>query len=395
MKKTLLLLCSLSAIYADTVNLEHIIEQTKQKHPLFQALKHQQLALKAQREADFASEPFALSLSGANASPDEGDDAVEYSVGLSKNFAFGDTKSLAKEARHYTDSAIMISQEKALISISNRIQNLYHQSCLDRKNSTLLTNSLSAFEKLYAKKQKAYKYHEISKKELLQLQMQLREIRQKVQSSQAKERISKERLYDESELDETLTLSCQDLTPLSPTVKTDLAPFMLSADAFAKELQAMEKLQKRYNKSIDSIEIGTTYDDEIDTKRVGIGFAMPLSFTSQKNEKNRVALLHKEELKRFQFHNKMIQKMGEHKSLKAKLQTSYDAIIMIEDNLQSYQETLMPLIEKSFQLGESSVIEYIFGQQKLIALSQELIEKKKSYYNTLFNLYTTIELEKK
>lgn len=395
LKTVLLLLSSATIMIASPITLHEIMQQTKAKHPLFQAKVQQEKALEAQAKSDFAADPFSLGVQTANASPKGAEDEREYSLGLSKNIALFGTKSLALLAQRLQNDAILINNNKRLISLSNHIQNLYHQSCLDSKNYHLLEASLAAFETLYAKKERAYKYKEISKKELLQLQMQLREIKQKVHTAKAEATISKERLYDESELDTHTPLSCQDLTPMVATIRLKHAPFMLSADAFGKEMQSLEKLQNRYNRPFESLDVAATYDDEIDTKRIGVGFSLPLSFSSSKNEYARAALLHQEELQRFEFHNKMIQKMGTYKALKSKLQTEYDALIMIEENLEAYKTSLMPLVEKSFAYGESSVIEYILAKEQLLGLSKSLIERQKSYYNTLFNLYTTIELEKK
>lgn len=394
MKAPLTLLLLTSIMIAQPLTLEDILAQTKAQHPLFQAKEQTRLSLEAQSKADFASEPIGVSLGGGQASPDEGDDAFEYSLGISKTFAFGNTKALGLSAQRLQNEAKLLQKEKALILLSNRIQNLYHQSCLDKEKSAVIEASLQTYRTLYKKKQKAYKYQEISKKELLQLGMQMRSLKQKAQSSHASEKISQEKLYDLSTLDKRQPLSCQDITPIRAKISFDETPFLLSQSAFNKELLSLSKLEKRYSKSFDSIDIGASYDDEIDTKRVGVGFMIPLSFTSAKNEQNHISIMHKRELKILEQKNWMMEQTSHQKQLASELESAYNAIIMIEENHTLYQDTLMPLIEKSFRYGESSSLEYILGRQKLLELSQELIQTKKTYYDTLFKLYSLIEMEK-
>ncbi len=394
MKLFLLFLFSTSIMIAQTITLKEVLRQTKSGHPLFKAKEQIRLSLEAQSRANFATEPFALSLHGAEATPDEGDDAFEYSVGLSKSFAFGDTKTLGLSAQRLENEATLLEKEKSLIRLSNRIQNLYHQSCLDKENRLLIEASLKSYQTLYEKKKKAYKYHEISKKELLQLEMQMRSLKQKAKSSLSREKISQESLYDLSLIGKHQPLSCQDMAPLVAQISFDGVLFSLSQDAFSKALLSLDKLEKRYNKSIDSIDIGASYDDEIDTKRVGVGFALPLSFTSEKNEQMHLSILHQKKLKKLQQISWIQEQVGNKKQLEGELKNNYNAIIMIKENLALYHDSLMPLIEKSFKYGESSSLEYIFGRQKLLELSQELIQTKKAYYNRLFALYSLLEMEK-
>ncbi len=394
MKLFLLFLFSTSIMIGAPITLKEILAQTKATHPLFKAKEQTRLSLEAQSRANFATEPFALSLSGAQATPDAGDDAFEYSIGASKTLPFGNTKSLGLSAQRLKNEATLLQKERALIALSNRIRNLYHQSCLDRENRRLIERSLESYQALYRKKQKAYKYQEISKKELLQLEMQMRSLKQKAQSSLSREKISQERLYDLSLIGKHQELSCDDLTTLTAEVSFDGLLFAYSQEAFHKELMALDTLEKRYNKSIDSIDIAASYDDEIDTKRVGVGFALPLNFTSQKNEQMHLATIHQKELKKLEQINWLQEQVGNKKALEGELKTNYNTIIMIEENLALYHDSLMPLIEKSFKYGESSSLEYIFGRQKLLELSQELIATKKAYYNSLFKLYTLLEMEK-
>ncbi len=378
---------------AKPITLNEILVHTKTQHPQFQAKEQLRLSLEAQAKANFAVAPFSLAIGGANASPDEGDDAFEYSVALSKSFALGDTRELGLIAKQLEDEAKLLEKERALIALSNRIKNLYHQSCLDKEKRRLIEASLESYRKLYHKKEKAYRFNEISKKELLLLQMQMRTLQQEARSALFSEKISQDRLYDLIRIDKSKPLSCHDMAPLKEDITFKQAPFMLTKISFKKEMKALDAKEKRYNKSIESIDIDASYDDEIDTKRVGVGFAIPLAFTSQKNEQNHLAIMHQKALNKLQYQNKMIEQQSQKKVLLGELQNSYNAIIMIEKNQKLYHDSLMPLVEKSFKYGESSSLEYIFARQKLLSLSQKLIASKKTYYNTLFTLYSLLEME--
>jgi hypothetical protein len=60
-------------------------------------------------------------------------------------------------------------------------------------------------------------------------------------------------------------------------------------------------------------------------------------------------------------------------------------------NYRNYQKNLLPLIQRSYDLGETSVIEYLLNKQRSYQLRKEIYATKKAYYNTLFRLYTLSE----
>jgi hypothetical protein len=64
-------------------------------------------------------------------------------------------------------------------------------------------------------------------------------------------------------------------------------------------------------------------------------------------------------------------------------------------NLQNYQTYLLPLVDKSYNAGESSVIDYLLTQQRYRQLQQEYYANQKSYYHMLFQFYTHIEKKDK
>jgi hypothetical protein len=101
--------------------------------------------------------------------------------------------------------------------------------------------------------------------------------------------------------------------------------------------------------------------------------------------------MHQEQAISLKHEEEIHQKKGQIVQLKAKLQSKAIMIGSIKKDLQSYKNELLPLIKKSYDLGESSVIEYLLNRQKYYQLKQELFTTQREYYQTLFTLYSVIE----
>jgi outer membrane protein TolC len=394
-KKSISILVLTSTIYAQNIELNKIISHVRESHPNYQAMDEENIALNAKIQAEYARPASSLSLSGANASSDDRDE-FEYSVGASTLVDIANTRGLELSSADLKNQAEILTKQKRLFKFGNNIRNFYHQSCLDKEELTVLQTTLDAFNRLYIKKQKAYKYQEISKKELLQLELEKRMLEQKLASAKRQYGISKESLLNLTAIEykNDTELECRDLYPIMGTIELENEPFILTHLAYEKEIESIDKLHTRYNKAFEPIEVGLAYDDEMDTQRVGAGFSIPLSFTSSKNEKSRIYLLHKKNMIKYKHHGWLLETMAEKKRLESQLKNDYNKITALTANINIYKDELMPLIEKSFQMGESSVIEYIMGRQKLLGISAELILAKKNYYERLFTLYTIVETEK-
>jgi outer membrane protein TolC len=63
----------------------------------------------------------------------------------------------------------------------------------------------------------------------------------------------------------------------------------------------------------------------------------------------------------------------------------------MKKTIHEYQQTLLPLLQKSYTYGESSVTEYILSKQQYYALLQSFYTAQISYYHALFGLYTLSE----
>jgi len=61
--------------------------------------------------------------------------------------------------------------------------------------------------------------------------------------------------------------------------------------------------------------------------------------------------------------------------------------------LKQYEDELMPLIEKGYRLGEDSAIEYLLSKREMWRFKEDLIMHYKNYYETLFKLYSVLEMK--
>jgi outer membrane protein TolC len=142
---------------------------------------------------------------------------------------------------------------------------------------------------------------------------------------------------------------------------------------------------------LDSINLSVQYDKEIDIDKYSVGVSIPLAFTSKRSEQERVAAMHKNAALGFQYEQTMTEKNSMLSELRSTLKSKAMMISSLKNNLQHYKKNLLPLIKKSYDLGESSVIEYLLNRQNYHTLKQELFSTEKAYYHTLFTLYTLSE----
>ena len=244
------------------------------------------------------------------------------------------------------------------------------------------------------KKLKAYDYNEISKKELLQLEIEKADLKQKLENFKAKESILKQTLFDAVNLsNDKKELSCKDLHPMVFNQNDSTKIFSLSTEAIDKQILGAKKSVNLYSRNFESIDLSVGFDKEIDMKRYRVGISLPLSFSSKSDKYKKISALHQQEALKLQKQHILIEKNRRFKQLTSKLENEKNLIIMTSENIRSFETNLLPLIEKSYQFGESSVVEYLLSKQKLWQLQERLIEYKKIYYTTLFELYTVAEIK--
>lgn len=383
-----------SALQATTISLVDIEEKLQKTHPLHLSFKEQELSNIAKSKGEYARSPIVLQGGSTQAEPLGEDSELEYSIGAQKTFVFGNKKNL--EISNLNNLASQLELKKELLAFNNELKLLYHQSCLEKTKTETYEKLYRDFEKLYAKKQKAYEYKEISKKEFLQLKIEKADLKQRLQGFKADESISKSSLFSIIGVNDSKTkLYCQDMHPMEFTKDGEKALFTLSKEALDSQILAAKKSTKLYDRNFESVDLSLGYDNEIDMKKYGVGISLPLSFTSDANEYKKVSALHKQKALRFKKESLLLAKNQKFKALKSKLQNSKNLILMASENIKIGENELSPLIEKSYQLGESSVVLYLLEREKLWRLYLTLNDYKKRYYQTLFELYTVAELKGK
>lgn len=392
MKYIVLSLFLMQTGYASTYTLDKVLRSAGQNSALSKALQQEVLALEARNQANTASDPIEVFGEGTKAYPDTGIQGNEYSVGISKKFMLGDIQAQEQKITRLSNQAYLLEKEKNILHFKNGLKNIYHQHCLDVQNYRSFKQSYLDLVKLYKKKQKAYEYQEISKRELMQLETEKNRLYAQLQEMQMQQEISKENLLMLSNIKDMkhAKLSCRDMYPIRSDV-TLSDTFELSKDAYQKRVQSTQEALKRHSMAFESIDLSVQYSNELDIDKYSVGVSVPLTFSSRRSEHERAAAMYRNSAVSFEFEQSMIEKKSLLSQLRSQLKSHALMVQTLKRNYRNYQKKLLPLIKKSYDLGETSVIEYLLNRQKSYQLRQEIYATKKAYYNTLFKLYTISE----
>ncbi len=395
MKQLLLVALLIQLSQASTLTLKKVLASANSNNTLIQAKEQERLLLEARNLADTSLDPLELFGSGAQANPLMGKSEFEYSVGLSKQLSWGDTQEQEQRITRLNNEATLLEEDKKILNFQNGLKSLYHQHCLDHKNYKSFKQNYRDFVKLYKKKQKAYKYQEISKAELMQLEIEKNKLYAQLQEIQMIQKMSKQKLFILGRVNHSKNtrLSCSDMYPIRENVKLGKNTFQLSNQAYEKRIESTQVALERHSKALDRVSLSVQYENEIDIDRYGVGISIPLTFTSTRSEQERAAALHKSSALDLYHEQDMIQKKSMYLELRSILKSNAMMIRSLKKNLQDYKKNLLPLIKKSYDLGESSVIEYLLNRQNYHQLKQELFTTQKAYYHTLFRLYTLSEMK--
>ena len=381
--------------FASSLSLDNILSSIDNNHPITKTIDQKRLYLRAKNLANSSSDPAELYGVATKAYPKGFNSEYEYSVGISKKIPFGNTQRLDKRIGELENEANILEESKSILGFNNSIKNLYHQHCLDYKNYKSIQKSYQEFLKLYRKKQKAYKYQEISKSEIIQLKIEKDRLYTKLQNIKIAQQIAKERVFILSKIDyrENRYLSCRDIYPIRESIYINTQRFSISKKAQQKRLLSTRESLKRDSKAIDYINLSLQYDREIDVDKYSIGISIPLKFTSRKSEYKRASAMYKHSTLSLEYKQSMIEKKAIVDGLKSKLKQDALMIKSLKRNLYDYRKTLLPIIRKSYNLGESSIVEYLLNKNNYHQLNQELFDRQKDYYQKLFTLYTLIEIK--
>lgn len=395
-KPAVLVFLFIQSSFASTYTLNSILESMTHNDTLSKVLKQQSLALEAKNKADTASEPLEVFVEGTRANPFIGKSGNEYAVGVTKNIMLGSIQDDERKITRLSNQAYLLEEEKNILNFINTIKNIYHQHCLDQDNYRSSNRNHQDFKKLFQKKQKAYQYQEISKIELMQLEIEKNNLYTQLQEIKMRKETSKKNLLMLSNIayNPDAKLSCQDMYPISANVKLENT-FELSNEAHDKRVQSTHQALERYSNHIDSIGISAQYTEELDMDKYTVGLSIPLNFTSSKNEEERAAAMYENSAITLKHEQLIKEKTSLLIQLKSQLKNSVLTLKSLENNYRNYQQNLLPLMKKSYDLGEISVVEYILTKQRFYQFKEEIYNTKKSYYDTLFKLYTLSEKKDK
>ncbi len=394
MKIFILLPLSLSMVFAQSVSLDEMIQNAQAPKLIEQRLQEERLAQESKALASTQSAPLSLEHSLAR-NNGKGLSGYEHSVGLSKEFILGDIQELDRKRMGLESEAYLIEQQKILIDVNNRLKNLYHQYCLDSNYLSTVQEAYDKFTLLSYKKQRAFEEGEISKTELLQIELERSRLEIELDKYSRQNNNEKRLLLSLTTLPKEASLSCQDTYPIQKGISSTNEQPSLDQEAYQKRIESTQVGLKRYNQKIESVEVSMGYTKELENDIYTIALSIPLNFSSNKSEYEKAALLHQSSALSLRYEEQKQEKVRQITALEQQLSSRYQTIQAQQKNIDNYKNNLLSMMKKSYDYGESSVIEYLLSQQKLYTLEQELLKEKKDYYQTLFNLYSIYEIKEK
>lgn len=382
-------------LHASTINLDEIMQKIKTQHPMQKSIQAYQYAYGEQNNANSSREALLFSADGTYAKPDLDDAGYEYSIGIEQNFMNPTVQENIQKSAQYQSDANILRLKHDFLVLQNDVKFLYHINCLDKNTLQEYKASYTAFELLYKKKEKAYSFGEISKKELLQLQIELQRIKNQYRHYESEVLVSRNNLQSKILLPffDNKELFCEDIDKVQEELVLFNEEASMLEKSVDKKILSVKSDFNRHNTLFDSFSLFASYQDEIDTNRFIFGLSIPLNFTSSINEKNRAADMHKQSAFEYEKENLKLKKASDTKLLKQQLMQSFQDIKVLNSILKRYENELMPLIEKGYRLGEDSAIEYLLSQREMWNIKKELIGQYKNYYKILFKIYSVLEIK--
>jgi len=392
----LLLVCNIF-LQASDISLDEIVQKLKNEHPMAKSIKAYEAAYSAENRAISSNKALQLTTEGAYAKPDLDLDSsgFEYSIGVEQNFLNPSVKkSILKSNRYQNDAQILILKHDFLL-LQNDVRLLYHINCLDKKAILQYKESYLAFETLYMKKEKAYQYGEISKKELLQLQIELERLKGNFNYYQSQVKASRDALESKilMPMFKDNALSCTDTYPVVENLFFNIAQESMIEESLDKKILSLKSDFNRYEKPFDSFTFSAAFKNEIDTKRYVVGLSVPLNFTSSFNEESRAVALNKKSALEYEKQKLKLTRESEITLLQKQLSQAFQSTELVASILKRYENELMPLVERGYRLGEDSAIEYLMSQRDMWMYKKDLIQHYKKYYEILFRLYNVLQIK--
>ncbi|MDD2652204.1 MAG: TolC family protein [Sulfurimonas sp.] len=380
---------------ASTINLDEILTAVQKEHPMAKSLQEIDYAHKNQNQAISSREAAQLNIQNSYANPKFNKAEHEYDIGVTQNITLPSVKKNIAQANSYKNEAQMLELKYNFALLQNDIALLYHNSCLDKTNLSNFSQELKSFEELYTKKAKAYEYKEISKKELLELSLELERLRNEHKQYKNVLLSSRSRLQSKVLLEyfTDKELSCNDLNPFVKELEVDNQNQTLIEQSFDKKIKSYQSDARRYNNSFDSFTLGLSYAKEIDLNKATVSLSIPLNFTASVYEQSRSEALHNQSAASYDKEAYMLEKKADIELLQKELSFDFESIEAQKGIVKKYEDELLPLAKTAYLLGENSAIEFLLHQREYLKLKAELTTKHKKYYQTLFELLSVAQIK--
>ncbi len=377
---------------AKEVNLEEIINEVKKSHPLVKIIEKERKLIEVENKLSISDEPLQMEVLGAYAEDNDGSNGNEFYLNLSKEFLTPNTKQIIKKSGDIFAEAKTLQLQSRLLKVIYSIKNSYYETCFNKRIYTLKKENFQNLKEFAQKMRKAYELGEISKKDILSIEMELQRAKNDLLLAQNEIKNSLMRLKEilSSTKIEFDDIYCAENSKLENIVFNIDSILKESPNIKAKKLQieALKNLLKKYESFIEKYSINVEYSDEFGTKKYTAGIGIPLYFTTSKRELEKRKVMENITLKQTQLNSDISQTKATILKLKTKLglvMKNYEITKKMEKELKELNE----IVQRSYLNGESSILELLSIKRDLINTKIKQIEYKKEYANIFFEILST------
>ena len=324
---------------------------------------------------------------------DKSDNGLEYSLGISQSIAqpFA-SKSKKRATAAMTNSIKQEAKHEFHVFVLHTVS-LYHDVCIAKELKEQANVLYEDQEKMFQQVQRAYDLGEVSKKSLLLNKLELMKLEQKISIYKRAYEIDLHSLQSGVDSLEIKEVSCDDMFE----IKRDIELIPLEEHGEVKRIEfekdASASYLNVYDAMLQGVAYEVSYERELDAKRYGFGLSIPLSSFTDSNEIAKKEYLHKNAALNFEKDTLMQGVKSTSASLQVKLQTLYDEYTLVENEILPLNTELLRLSKSAYLEGEGSAMEFLYASRSYSEYMIEILQIKKDYYNQLFELYKTADLE--
>lgn len=379
---------------ASTIDLEEILKSLKEQHPLAKSIQEISNASNYQNRASGLNEVPQLSIQNAYAKPKENSASYEYGVEFSQSVLLSGVRKNIEAMTTYKNDSNILELKNSFTLLLNEAALLYHNYCIDKSSLVYYKGQIDTFEKIYKKKSIALELGEISKKEFLELEVELDRLKNEFLVYKNNLEISRIELQGKIAIESIKNKepSCRDLKPIVKELEIRDGKNLME-ESYDKKIASYDSEAHRYSSNFDNFTYTLSYSNEIDTKRYTLSLGIPLNSISSRYELERLSAMHNKSATIYEKNGYISQNRAKVDSLTKKLSFDEQNIKIQKDIADKYEHALLPLAKNSYLLGESSLIEYLLYQRDFLRSKENLAQSYKNYYQTLFSLYSVLPNE--